>query len=321
MGIREALLGILIGVIWGLNFVVIDVGLDGVPPLLFAAVRFALVGALAVVVARPAAPTWRIVGVGLCMSAGQFGLLYTAMAAGFSPGLAALVLQAQVPFTILIAAAVLHERLSGRQYLGLVLAMAGLACVGLARGGSVTLAGFVLLLGAAVSWACGNVIARGIKASGLSSVVWSALAAPLPLLAASALVEGPQSWLQAAQSWGLRQTGSTLYTVLFATLVGYSLWNRLLSRHPAGSVVPFALLAPVVALLAAWSLLGENPTGTELLGGAVLGLGAAMIVMAGAGQSRASASRSCERADASTVAASARAASRPSGPTGTTASR
>ena len=89
-----------VAALWGFNFVVIDCGMQGVPPLLFVAIRFLVVSAAVVFVPRPRT-SWRtIVGVGLFMSLGQFGLLYTSMALGLQPGLAALVLQAQAVFTI-----------------------------------------------------------------------------------------------------------------------------------------------------------------------------------------------------------------------------
>ena len=134
MSRRDALLGVLVAVVWGVNFVVIDEGLPGVPPLFFAAIRFACVALLTLFVARPKA-SWRyVVGVGLFMSAGQFGFLYLALAAGMPSGLAALVLQAQVPLTILLAAATNGERISRRQLIGLGIALAGLVVVAWGRG-------------------------------------------------------------------------------------------------------------------------------------------------------------------------------------------
>ena len=75
MSLRDSLLAALVATIWGFNFVVIDWGMDGVPPLVFVAIRFAAVVVPAVfLVARPAAPWRTVVAVGLFMSLGQFGL-------------------------------------------------------------------------------------------------------------------------------------------------------------------------------------------------------------------------------------------------------
>lgn len=274
MGRRDVLLGLLVAVAWGVNFVVIDEGLAGVPPLLFAAIRFTCVSLLTLVVARPKAPWRYVVGVGLFMSAGQFGLLYLALATGMPAGLASLVLQAQVPLTVLLAAATSGERVSPRQRIGLGVALLGLLLVGWGRGGHVGWVGFALVVVAAASWAVGNVLARRAGASGLSLVAWSAPVAPLPLLALSAALEGPSSWGTAFQDWGWRQTASTAYTVVVATVVGYGIWNALLSRNATGNVVPFALLVPVAGLVTAWAVQGEQPSVPVLVGGVILLAGA-----------------------------------------------
>jgi O-acetylserine/cysteine efflux transporter len=158
---RDCALAALVALLWGLNFVVIDVGMAGVPPLLFVALRFTLVVVPAVlVVPRPEAP-WRTVAlVGVFMSLGQFGLLYASIDAGMPPGLAALVLQAQVIFTVVIAAGVLGERPTTGQALGIAVGVVGLVVVGLGRGGHVPGAALLLCLGAALSWGVGNVLAR-----------------------------------------------------------------------------------------------------------------------------------------------------------------
>src|SRR6202012_2084440 len=108
---------------------------------------------------------------------------------------------------------------------------------------------------------------------GLALTVWSATVAPVPLLGLSLLVDGP-----AAVGRGLTQLGwngvlSTVYTAGLCSLVGYAVFNRLLSRYPSGTVVPWVLLAPVVALASSWALLGEAPGPAELVGAALLGAG------------------------------------------------
>ncbi|HEY4020961.1 MAG TPA: EamA family transporter, partial [Pseudonocardiaceae bacterium] len=281
MSRRDALLGLLVAVVWGVNFVVIDEGLPGVPPLFFAAIRFTCVSLLTFVVARPKAHWRYVVGVGLFMSAGQFGLLYLALGAGMPSGLASLVVQAQVPLTILLASATNGERISRRQLVGLGVALLGLVIVAWGRGGHVALTGLVLVLAAGASWAVGNVLARRAGASGLSLVVWSAPVAPLPLLALSATLEGPSAWWTALQDWGWRQTASTAFTVLVATVVGFGIWNALLAKNATSRVVPFALLVPVAGLAAAWIVQGEQPAVPVIAGGVVLLAGAFVALTGG----------------------------------------
>ena len=275
MNRRDSLLAALVATIWGFNFVVIDWGMHDVPPLLFAAVRFTAVVLPAVLlVPRPVAP-WRVVlAVGAFMSLGQFGFLYVAMAAGMTPGLAALVLQAQVIFTVVIAAAVLRERPTLAQVVGVLVGAVGLAVVAWGRGGHVSVGALVLCLLGALSWGIGNVVSRASGvAGGLSLTVWSALVVPVPLLALSLLLDGPSTVGAALASFSWQAGVSTLYTAGLASLVGYGIFNTLLSRNPSSAVVPWVLLAPVVAMLSAWLLLDQRPNAAEAVGGTVLILG------------------------------------------------
>jgi drug/metabolite transporter (DMT)-like permease len=272
---RDALLAVLVAVVWGLNFLVIDWGMAGVPPLVFLAVRFVLVLVPAIFLVPRPAVSWRVlIAVGTLMSTGQFGLLYVALAVGMPPGLAALVLQAQVILTIVIAAGVLRELPSTRQVAGIVVGSAGLAVVAAGRGEQVPLLALLLCLLAALSWAGGNVVSRaaGVR-GGLSLTVWSAVVVPVPLLALALLVDGPAAVVSGFAAFGWSAWLSTLYTAGLASLVGYGIFNGLLARNPAAAVVPWVLLVPVVAFTAAWLLLGQVPTAAEAGGGALMVVG------------------------------------------------
>lgn len=272
---RDSLLAALVATVWGLNFIAIDVGMGEVPPLLFLAFRFLLVVFPAVLlVPRPAVP-WRVlVAVGAFMSVGQFGFLYVAMDVGLSPGLAALVLQAQVIFTIVLASVVLRERPTGAQVAGVALGVVGLVVVALGRGGEVRLVALGLCVMGALSWGIGNIVSRAAAVpGGLSLTVWSATVVPVPVLSLSLLVDGPAAVVAGVAAFGWPAALSTLYTAGLASLVGYGLFNSLLARNPSAAVVPWVLLAPVVAMTAAWLLLGDVPAGGEVVGGALLVLG------------------------------------------------
>lgn len=292
VNLRDSFLAVVVALLWGLNFVAIDIGLhaggQNFPPLLFVAMRFVLVVVPWIFFVRKPAVSWKaIIGVGLFMSAGQFGLLYLAMALGMPAGLASLVLQAQVLLTVLLAAAFLGERPSRRQLAGVALGVAGLALVAVGRSAVAPLLPLVIVLAAALSWAAGNVIARKARAaSGLGLVVWSGAVVPLPLAALSVLVDGPGTVWQSLSSLQAPTMLSALYTAVFASLVGYGIWNRLLATHPSSAVVPFTLLVPVVGMSAAWLVLAEVPSPTELAGGMLLLGGVATAVLTRAGGRR-----------------------------------
>jgi O-acetylserine/cysteine efflux transporter len=272
---RDSLLAALVATIWGFNFVVIDWGMADVPPLLFVAIRFTAVVLPAIFfIPRPGAPWRSILAVGAFMSLGQFGFLYVAMSAGMPPGLAALVLQAQVVFTIVIAAVVLREVPTVAQAAGVSLGVVGLVIVGLGRGGHVSLTALALCLLGALSWGIGNVVSRATRVpGGLSLTVWSALVVPVPLLALSLAIDGPAAVTSALAGIGWPAAMSTLYTAGLASLVGYGIFNSLLARWPSSAVVPWVLLAPVVAMASAWAILGERPNAAEVGGGVLLLVG------------------------------------------------
>lgn len=282
MTTRDRTLAAVMATIWGVNFVVIDVGMGQVPPLLFVAIRFLGVAPLALLIPRPAT-SWRaVLGVGLFMFAGQYGFLYLAMNNGLPAGLAALMLQAQVPLTIAFAAIALRERPRTRTLTGVGIALAGLAIVGVGRGGAVPIGAVVLVGFAAVTWAIGNVIARASGApSGLPLTVWASLVPPLPLLGLALVVNGPTGVGQGLEAFGWAAAASTAYTVVLSTVAGFTIFNGLLSRYTSASVVPWVLVVPPVGMVASAIFLGERPNAAQIAGGVVLILGAWLALSPG----------------------------------------
>jgi len=72
---------------------------------------------------------------------------------------------------------------------------------------------------------------------------------------------------------------SVIYVALISTVLGYSIWGTLLSRHPAALVTPFALLIPVVGLATAALVLGERVTAAEAFAGLTVLAGLALAVL------------------------------------------
>ncbi|HWK28111.1 MAG TPA: EamA family transporter [Solirubrobacter sp.] len=271
---RHVALALIVAVIWGVNFVVIHVGLEHFPPLLFAALRFALVALALPFVPRPGVPVRYVVAVGVFLSAGQFGLLFLGIHRGMPAGLASLVLQLQAAFTVGLAVLLLRERPRPAQLLGGALALAGIGIIAAGRASTVPLGALALTVGAAFSWGLGNVATRRARSPHpVGLLVWSSLVPPLPLGALSLLTErGSPVSLDAAG------VAALLYVVVLSTLVGFGAWSWLLSRHPASTVAPFTLLVPVAGIAAAWVALDEVPTAAELTGAAVVLAGLALTV-------------------------------------------
>jgi O-acetylserine/cysteine efflux transporter len=262
--------------VWGVNFVVIDVGLDSFPPLLFVALRFTLIAVPAVFFFRRPPVHWKwILLIGTFLSTGQFALLFVSMDLGMPAGLASLVLQLQVMFTIGLAAATLGERPTRAQAVGAAVALGGMAVIGAGRSGAVTFVALLLCVGAAASWAIGNVCTRVAQApDARAMLVWSSLVPPLPL---AGLSLGLEDWGSVSVDAG--GVLALVYVVVLATAFGFGAWTWLLKRHPAASVVPFALAVPVAGIASAWLALGERPNGPESAGALIVLAGLALTVL------------------------------------------
>lgn len=285
---RHVLLAVLVVGIWGTNFVVIKAALATLPPLLFAALRFTLAFVpAALFVARPPVPWRTLAAYGVLIGAGQFGLMFIAMRADITPGLASLVIQTQVFFTIGLAMVFNRERLRRMQVVALVLAAGGLGVIAWHTDASTTPLGLLLVLCAALCWAAGNTVAqRAGRVPILGFMVWSSLFAVPPLLALSLLREGPAAMAQGLTHAGWGTWAAVLWQSLGNTLFGYGAWAWLMARYPAATVSPMALLVPVFGMGASALLLSEALPSWKLgaaalvIGGLALNLLAPKFVLA-----------------------------------------
>lgn len=276
MPIRHVLLAVGVAVVWGVNFLAIHASLEQFPPLFLVFLRFAVMAVPTLLfVPRPQVPVKWLIGYGLGFGTLQFIGLYLGMAAGFPTGLASLVLQSSAPFTVLLGALLLGERIGARSAAGVGIAVGGLVLVGATRGSIGSVWPFLLVVLGGLGWALGNLAAR--KASSpnpLHLTLWMSVVPPLPMLALSLAFEGPQQIASSlATSLSPDAAGAWLglaYTVLIGTVLGSGVWVWLMSRHPAGLVAPFSMLVPVTGLTTAWLALGETPRPLELLGGALV---------------------------------------------------
>ncbi|WP_410790472.1 EamA family transporter [Kribbella sp. C-35] len=256
---RDLLLALAVVVVWGINFVVIEVGLEGMPPLLLSALRFFFAAVPAIFLLGKPRVAWRYVaGVGLALGVAKFGLLFIAMDHGVPAGLSSLVLQSQVIFTVLFAIAVLRERPRRAQIIGIVIACVGILLIVLDRKLSAPLAALALVIVAAGFWGVANTITRYAKPPDtLRFMVWVSAVAVVPLLILSLLTEGPQEDVDAIRAIDLSGIGAIAYLAFAATLFGFGVWGYLLRQYDASTVAPFSLLVPVVGMSAAWVLRGE----------------------------------------------------------------
>lgn len=252
--------------VWGTNFIAIYLGLKELPPFLFCTIRFAL-SALPFVffLPRPKAPIIYLIGFGVFNFALQFGLLFSGIHIGLSPGIASLVMQIQVFFSIGLAFLFFNEKPNWFKILGSMVSFVGIAIVATHVGGDVTIVGLILTLLASLSWASGNMFTKKINAgSPLSLVVWGNLIA-LPLMAAASyFIDGTTAISNSLENISWTAIAAIAYVVYISTHLGYGIWGFLIKTYPTSTIVPFTLLIPVVGFISSALFLDEHLTDWKL---------------------------------------------------------
>ena len=279
--LRHLLLALAVVAVWGTNFVVIKVALAHLPPLLFAALRFTLALLPAALFLPRPSVGWRNLALyGLLIGVGQFGLLYIAINGHISPGLASLVIQVQVFFTIGLSMRLSGERVQRVQWLALGLASAGIGIIVMHTDATTTVLGLALVVGAAIGWAGGNIAAKEAgRVNMLAYVVWSSAFSIAPLIALSLVFEG---WDAIAAGLRMADTVTWLAVAWQAwgnTLFGYAAWGWLLARHPSATITPMALLIPVFGMGASAVWLAEPMPAWKLVAAALVMGGLALNLL------------------------------------------
>jgi O-acetylserine/cysteine efflux transporter len=233
----------------------------------------------ALVVARPPVAWTALITIGLTLFAGQFLLLFVALAMGLPPGLASVTQQTQVLFSVVLAAMFLGDTPRRQSVAGILVAFLGLGLIALSVGRTGPIAALAVGVTGAFSWAIGNVLIKRLgPVPMLPLVAWLSLIPPLPALAVSYFYPGPSLFTAiAAARWS--SLGAVFYLGLAATLVAYAIWGGLLTMYPTSMVAPFTLLVPVIGVAAAAFLLDERFTALRAGGMALMLCGVAVAVI------------------------------------------
>ena len=269
---RDVLSALVSALFFGLAFIAIKIGFHETTPLLLTALRFAFAAFPAVLFVKPPkAPFGLTMLYGLTIGVGQFGVLFIAIGRGMPVGLASLVIQLQVFVTIFLAWAWLGEKPKPVQLVSAGVALLGIVIIGSERIHGASLLPFIMVIGAACCWGLGNLVGKlAGKIDMFAFIVWSSLAAPLPLLVLSFLLEGGVTPLVGLLHPSLALVLSVAMLSYAGTLVGYGLWSRLLGIYSASAVAPFALLIPVVGMIGGAIVFDEPLTAIELIGAALV---------------------------------------------------
>jgi O-acetylserine/cysteine efflux transporter len=274
----DILLALAAVIIWGFNFVVIKIGLQGLPPILFTTLRFLFAALpLAFFIKRPTVPLGLLAGYAMFQFALQFTLLFSGMKLGLPPGLASLVIQLQAFFTIGFAVLMLGERPLATQVFGALIAFAGMALVAFHLEAQATVIGFIMVVAAGVCWASANIFTKKIgKTNPMALVVWGSLLATPPLAVASLLIEGPGAWAQAAAQFNWVSAGAVFFNSYPNTIIGFGIWSMLMRKYPAAQIAPFTLLVPVTGMIASALMLDEPLQWWKITAGLLVLAGLAM---------------------------------------------
>ena len=258
--LSHLLLALAIVAVWGTNFVVIKLSLEAFPPFLFAALRYTFAFLpLAFFIPRPKVSWLNLCAYGVAIGVGQFGILFFAIDGRISPGLASLVVQTQVFFTIGFAMFFAKERLKLYQAVAVSVSMTGLGVIALHTDTNTTFLGIALVVLAGLAWGVGNTVSRRAGSINmLSYVVWASMFSLPPLFLISWIFEG--GWEQMSTSLISAPIGAwagVFWQSWGNTVFGYAAWAWLLSKHPAAVVAPAPLLVPIFGMGASAYFLSE----------------------------------------------------------------
>ncbi len=260
MPVSHLLLAVLVAIIWGVNFLFVKMGLEEILPMQLCALRFVLTSIPAIFFIRPPkVPFLLVVKYGMVMFVMQFSFFFLGMYAGMAPGMASLIMQVQVFFSMFFAAMVLNEKPTVYQVLGALVSFSGIALVALHFDKDISFLGFILILAASATWGYGNLITKQSKQINMIAlVVWGGFVSSFPLIGLSLLFEGYDNLIISYQHLTWKGVVSVGYIVYASTWVGYGVWNWLLSKYPMGAIVPFTLLVPIFGILSS-NLVLEEP--------------------------------------------------------------
>jgi O-acetylserine/cysteine efflux transporter len=212
----------------------------------------------------------------------KFSLVFFSISAGMPAGVAGLVLQVQVMFSVFLAALLFREWPKPAQLIGLTIAFLGVCVIAWGQYQEACFTSMLLLIIAAFAWSLSNFVLR--QAGGVNMMhfmAWMSLVPPVPLLLLSAMVEGVDSWVVA---WGKVDGYAVillLYLSLIATVMAFGFWGMLMARYPTAQVAPFSLLVPVFGMTSASVMLGECYSAASFWGGMIALVGLAVNVLAG----------------------------------------
>jgi drug/metabolite transporter (DMT)-like permease len=278
MSFRDFAILAFVCVVWAMNNIVSKFVVThlGVPPMFYAAMRFAVVSIAVFPWLRDMPrPRWRLVTVGLLMGGGAFSLVFMGLKTA-SPSAVAIVSQLGVPMTTLLSFFMLGERLTGRRLAGIGLTLAGVLLVMWDPSGFKISAGLLFVVAASAFSSLGAVMMKqmeGVKP--LQFQAWVGVSSLIPTLALSILTEPGQ--LDAALAAGWPFLGAVLFSGLLVSVLAHTLYYGLIQRYEATLISPLTLMTPL-ATIALGVLITHDAFGPRMAVGTALALAGVLVI-------------------------------------------
>ena len=274
----DILMAISVSVIWGMGFIVSKAAMSHFSPILLMALRFTCTAVCLCLVFRPPVRLFKnLFWIALVSAAIQYSLTFNGLR-GIDASTAALLVQLEVPFGLLLAWILLGDRIRLKQILGICISFIGAVLIlGEPRLNDRLVYAF-MVIGGAFTWAVGQVMIKKMgELNGFTLISGVALFATPQLFIASALFETGQ--MEQIASASMPEWLAVLYLGLVMTALGYGLWYHLLGRYAINQVMPFLLLLPVTSVVGGILLLDEILTVKVAVGGLLAILGVAIITI------------------------------------------
>ena len=272
-------LGLGVALVWGLGLVFAKAAISHFPPILLMAFRFTVTAAALVWFVKPAINQMRTLFLISFISATlQYSLTFSGLA-GLDASATALIIQLEIPFLVIIGALFLKETPGWRRWIGILIAFFGVYQITGEPDIGNALGSVMLVIGGGLAWAIGQAMVRKLQdIHGLTVAAWIAVLAFPQLFIMSAIFETGQ--LYAVKTAGWVVWGAVAYLGLIMTALGYYMWYTLIRRTPVSEAAPYLLTLPLFSILGGRFFLGETISEQTLIGGGIIVMGVALIILA-----------------------------------------
>ena len=266
MKFHHICIALLVALLFGLNATVVKIGIQTLDPLMYTAWRYVAVWPLLFFIPRPKI-SWKNFLFVSATVGGTGALCSVILYLGIGPGIAGVLLNTQVFFTILLSIWFWREWPRLNSWIGMFISFIGVACIVLRLETKISSLGILLVLCAALCWAFCNAALRKVRGSNIVHImVWVSAVLPIPLALLSMVFYGTSSILMNPLDFPGTLIGSILYSGLLSGLVGITLTGILFQHYPASMVAPFSFLTPISGLIFAYLIVGETLTWLSFFG-------------------------------------------------------